>query len=112
MNKLVVVWKSDHDIDIHNFVIPYVLNSKKKQWFDDVELLIWGASQKKVIEDQSVLDKVRMIIQNNIRVLACKMCADNIQATKLLEENGVEVTYTGTYLSEQLISDHTKVLTI
>ena len=31
--KLLVVWKSNNDIDIHNFIIPYAYNAKVKSWF-------------------------------------------------------------------------------
>lgn len=44
MNKLVVLWKTDNLIDIQEMVIPYIHNSKKKNWWDEVEVIIWGAS--------------------------------------------------------------------
>ena len=58
MSKVVVVWKTENEIDIHNFVIPYVYNSKKQGWFDEVEVLIWGASQEKVMNTPLIQDRI------------------------------------------------------
>ena len=112
MKKLLVVWKSDNEIDIHNFVIPYVYNAKKHEWFGDVELLIWGASQEKVMEDTVIQQRVKNIIKNEIKVYACKMCADNVGATELLEGLGVKVMYTGVFLSDKMKDEETEVITI
>ena len=97
MKKLLVVWKSNNEIDIHNFVIPYVYNSKTHEWFSEVELLIWGASQEKVLEDTIIQQRVKNLVKNDIVVYACKMCADKIMATQLLENLGVKVMYSGVF---------------
>jgi len=112
MKKLLVIWKSDNEIDIHNFVIPYVYNSIKHEWFNEVSLLIWGASQEKVLEDTVVQQRVKNLIKNKVTVYACKMCADNVGATSLLESLGVIVMYSGVYLSDNLKDSETEVLTI
>ena len=112
MKKLLVVWKSDNDIDIHNFIVPYVHNSKKHGWFDDVELLIWGASQHIVTKDSTIQQKVKDLIKNEVKVYACKFCADNVGATKLLESIGVNVMYTGVFLSDKMKDPETEVISI
>jgi len=112
MKKLLVVWKSDNDIDIHNFIMPYVYNSKINVWFDDVELLIWGASQHKVTEDIKIQQGIENLIKNEVKVYACKFCADNVGATLLLESLGVNVTYTGVYLSDKMKDPETEVISI
>lgn len=112
MKKLLVVWKSDNEIDINNFVIPYVYNSKKHEWFSEVELLIWGASQEKIMEDTVIQQRVKNLVKNEVTVYACKMCADNIGATDLLESLGAIVMYTGVFLSDKMKDPDTEVLTI
>ncbi len=49
---------------------------------------------------------------NEIKVSACKMCADNCGATEILESLGVEVLYAGIYLSDNLKDPDTEVFTI
>lgn len=112
MKKLLVVWKTDNDTDIHNFVIPYVYNSKKQDWFDDVELLIWGASQEKITADKMTQTRVGNLVKADIKTYACKMCADKVGATEVLESLGVEVIYTGVYLTEKLKDPQFEVITL
>ena len=112
MKTLLIVWKTNNEIDIHNFVVPYAYNAKRHQWFDHVEVLIWGASQDIVAATPLVQQRVKNLIKNGVDVFACKMCADNIGATKALVELGVEVRYTGDFLSTHLKDPDCEVLTI
>jgi len=112
MSKVLVVWKSNNDIDIHNFVIPYCYNAVVQEWFDEVELLIWGASQEKVLEDTIIQQRVSNLIKNNVKVYACKMCSDKVGASDLLIKLGVNVRYTGDLLSDRLKDSTYEVITI
>lgn len=112
MNKLLVVWKSNNEIDIHNFIVPYCYNAVLQEWFDSVELLIWGASQEAVLNDEKIQERVANLIQNKVTVYACKMCSDALGATKTLEEIGVHVKYTGDLLSNRLKDKEYEVITI
>ena len=108
--KLLIVWKSEHHQDVDYFMLPYAINSKKQGWFEEVNVLIWGASASyaKVYAKKQVQE----LIENNINVLACKYCADKCHATKKLEAQGVEVFYAGEYLSEKMKDPEYKVITI
>ncbi len=112
MKKLLVVWKSSNETDIHSFVIPYVYNAKKHQWFDEVELLIWGSSQEKVLEDTIVQQRVKNLVKNEVAVYACQMCASNVGAQELLESLGVKVMFSGVFLSDKLKDPNTEVITL
>ncbi len=112
MENLLVVWKSDNEVDIHNFVIPYVYNAKRHQWFKEVELLIWGASQQKVLEDTIIQQRVKNLVKNEVAVYACLMCADNVGAKDLLESLGVKVMFSGVFLSDKLKDPHTEIISI
>ncbi len=112
MSKVLVVWKSNNDIDIHNFVIPYCYNAVMHEWFDEVELLIWGASQEKVMEDTVIQQRVANLVKNNVTVYACKMCSDNVGASDVLKGLGVNVRYTRDLLSDRLKDKDYEVITI
>lgn len=112
MKKLLVVWKSEHPVDIEKFIVPFTYNSKEQGWFDSVELLIWGASQLSVKNNESYQQHVKTLVHNGIEVYACKMCADATDATSTLELLGVKVEYTGTYLAERLNSEEWEVITL
>lgn len=110
--KLLIVWKSENEIDIHNFIIPYAYNAKKQEWFEDVEVLIWGASQEKINQTPLIQQRVQNLVKNEILVKACKMCSDKLEATETLQSLGVEVVYTGVYLTEKLNDPNYKVITL
>ena len=112
MKKLLIVWKSNHEVDVHNFVIPYTYNAKVQEWFDHVELLIWGASQELVRDTPLIQERVKNLIKNEIPVYACKMCARNTDALEVLESIGVDVRFAGDLLSDALKDPETEVLTI
>jgi len=112
MKTLLIVWKTNNDIDIHNFVVPYAYNAKRHEWFDEVKVLIWGASQDVVVKTVLIQQRVLNLIKNGVQVLACKMCANNLQATEALEALGVDVRFAGDFLSDHLKDPDCEVLTI
>lgn len=110
--KLCVVWKSSNEIDIEKFIIPYIYNSKAKKWFDEVEVLVWGASQEIIANSSLYKQKLKEMVDSGIPVYACKMCADGLNVTDVLESMGVNVIYTGVYLSDQIKNPNTEVITL
>ncbi len=112
MNKLVVLWKTDNIIDVENLVIPYTHNSIKQKWFNEVVLLIWGASQKLLADNDSLKLDVEAMIHDGVRVIACIGCSDNLGVTNELIKVGIEVKGTGVELSDFLKDDNTKIITV
>jgi len=111
MNKLVVLWKSDNLIDIQEMITPYIIASKKNKWWDDVEVIIWGASQKVVASNDDVKRRIALMLKQNIKVYACKKCAEDLQIEKTLSDLNINVIYTGELLTAFLQSD-AKVITL
>ncbi len=111
MKNVVILWKTDNDIDIHNLVIPYAYNALVHKWFDQVTLLIWGASQKRILEDKMISERVKNLNKQGVRTVACKMCAENIHTSDYLKGLSVEVIYTGELLSDALKDPNTEVVT-
>jgi len=112
MSKLLVVWKSDDYRNVDFFISPFALNSKKHEWFTDVEVLIWGASSDYCKVNKSAQNTIKQMVELGIEVRACKFCADKVFATEKLESLGVTVMYTGVYLSEKMKDPEYEVLTI
>jgi hypothetical protein len=79
---------------------------------EDVSVLIWGASAHKIKEDSNAQEKVKKLVEAGIDVKACKYCADQCEASEVLLSLGVDVMYTGVYLSEKLNDENYRVLTI
>jgi len=109
--KLLILWASDNKDSAINMVFMYAENSKIKGWWDDVCLLIWGASSKLVSEDKDIQAHIQALLKRGVRVMACKKCAENSGVVEQLERQNIEVFYTGQFLSDWLKSDD-KVITI
>lgn len=112
MKKLLVVWKSNNWKDVDYFITPFTINSKKNEWFSDVEVLIWGASADYIKASIKAKKVIREMIEMGIEVRACKYCADKVFATKKLEKIGVNVMYTGEYLSDKMKDPNYEVITL
>ena len=55
-SKLLVVWSSaDREVALHN-VFMYTHNAKKRGWWEEVRLLLWGPSDRLLTEDEDGSD--------------------------------------------------------
>jgi hypothetical protein len=111
MNKINILWTSDNKITALNMLAMYVLNSKKKGWWDQVNVIIWGASAKLVASDTQVQTEILEMLNMGITVEACRACAETCGVTSDLEKLGVNVRYMGQPLTEY-IKNGEPVLTI
>jgi hypothetical protein len=98
-DKLVVMWTTGDKEVAMRTVFLYTYNAKKRAWWGDVTLLVWGPSAKLLAEDQDVQDYLKKIQNLGVKVLACKGCTDNYDISEKLIELGVEVRYTGVDLT-------------
>ncbi|MGD2146634.1 MAG: DsrE family protein [Anaerolineae bacterium] len=101
-DRVLIVWTSgDRDVALR-MVFMYASNAKKHGWWGDVTLLVWGPSQKLLVEDEVLQTEIAAGIDLGVRVIACKACADSYPVTDQLERLGVEVFYTGQFLTDWL----------
>jgi hypothetical protein len=104
-DKLLVVWTTaDREVAL-NMVLMYTYNAKVNHWWHQVTLLVWGPSQKLLLTDAEVIDRIAQMKQAGVRLIACKACADNYGITDSLTRLGVEVYGTGPTLTDWLKSD-------
>ena len=110
MKHLVVLWKSSNLTDINELVFPYIYNSKAKKWWDAVEVIIWGDSQRIIHETIEVQEHIKKMMEIGVIFHACKKCAQDLCLIDFLESQHINVQYTGVLLTERLQSD-AKVIT-
>ena len=111
MEKLNILWTSDNKDTLFNMLAMYATNSKKKGWWDEVNVIIWGASAKLVGSDTQVQTEILEMIANGVHFEACKACAENLEVSETLSKLGIDVKYMGQSLTEYLKSE-TKLLSI
>jgi hypothetical protein len=102
MEKLNILWTTDNRDTVFNMLTMYAINSKKRGWWDEVNVIIWGASVKLVGTDPQVQTEVMEMLNNGLTVEACKDCCDNFGMTENIQKLGVNVRYMGQPLTEYL----------
>lgn len=101
-DSLVVVWSSgDRDV-ADKMVFMYTLNSKLKQWWKEVTLIIWGPSAKLISEDQELQDYLDKLKDAGVILEACITCSDMYRVSKKLATLGVDVKPMGLPLTGYL----------
>jgi hypothetical protein len=111
MDKLNILWTTDNKDTVLNMLVMYATNSKINGWWQEVNVIIWGASAKLVGTDTQIQTEVLEMLNHGITIEACNACTDNLGATEKLTELGVNVRYMGEVLTNYLKSGE-KVLTI
>jgi hypothetical protein len=109
--KLVLVWTTADSEVAMNMILMYGRNSKRFDWWDEVNILVWGPSGKTLLGDHELQAEIKAILGEGIEVLACKACADRYGIGNALSEFGVNVLYTGELLTNATKSPEWAVLT-
>lgn len=102
-----ILWTTDNKETAEHMVLLYAHNAKLKGWMDDVTVLVWGASQKLINEDKQIQEKIKLMIADGVKVVACLKCADNMEIKDGLTACNIDVFYTGEFLSEWIKSGDT-----
>ncbi len=110
-DKLIVLWTSGNKEVALNMVFLYTFNAKKKGWWKEISLIVWGASTKLLSEDKELQDYITRIKDAGVQIEACKVCSDNYGVSNQLERLGIEVKLMGVPLTEYLKKGN-KIITI
>ena len=108
---LYLLWTNDNPITAEKMVFMYTKNSLLQGWWENVTLIIWGATAKLVGEDERIQEMIREVSDAGVHISACKACADQLGVTQTLEQMGIEVKYWGPPLTEILKNDE-QLLTV
>lgn len=108
---LFILWTSADPITAQKMVFMYGLNGLNQGWWENVTIIIWGASAKLVAENQEIKSSITNLIAAGVSFSACKACAKQLGVVDILESLGIEVKYWGEPLTNILKSDAT-LLTI
>lgn len=97
-----LLWTRDDPITWRELVMPYATNSLKYGWWDEVTVIIWGASATLAGRDAEVRRDLTALMAAGVHVTACRACAENLGVAEDLVDLGVEVKYWGHPLTEVL----------
>lgn len=110
-DQLTILWTNADPITSEKMVFMYGINSKLENWWNEVTIIIWGATAKLTAENPLIQEKIKQALHVGVHVSACKACADQLGVSQILVDLGVELKYWGEGLTEILREDG-KLLTI
>lgn len=110
-NHLYVLWTNDNPVTAEKMVFMYTTNALRHGWWENVTLIVWGATVNLVCENEMIQKEIQNAMAVGVHVTACKACADQLGATEKLKGMGIEVKYWGQLLTE-LLKNNEKLLTI
>lgn len=111
MDTLHILWTTDNKDTVFNMITMYACNSKRLNWWKNVNIIIWGASAKLIGKDTQVQSEILEMLHQGITIEACKDCCDNFGVTEKLKKLGVVVKYMGEPLTEYM-KNNDKILTV
>ena len=109
--RLAIIWTSGDPDVAHRMTLMYANGAKKRGWFDEVRLVIWGPSQKLVVADKDIRAYIDRLREAGVVVQACLACADSYGIADDLRDIGLEVKYMGEPVSNFLKDDQWEVVT-
>ncbi|SEA24372.1 hypothetical protein SAMN05660420_01572 [Desulfuromusa kysingii] len=90
----VLIWLASGDLDKLQPGIIYGTNARKNGWVDDVQFVVFGESEKVMLEHPETF----AILQEN-NTAYCKFVADDLGITSSLTKKGANIIYVGDYIS-------------
>ena len=108
---LYILWTNDNVITAEKMVFMYGINAMRYGWWDNVTLIVWGATAKLVAENERIQALIAEAREKGVYVTACKACADQLGVSETLEALGIDVEYLGIPLTNVLKNDE-KLITI
>lgn len=110
-NNLYVLW-TNADLDTSlRMVMMYSTNSMLYRWWEQVIVIIWGATAKLAAEDAQVQEAMKLAMNAGVKFTACIACARQLGVVERLEAQGVEVVGWGEPLT-RLLKNNEALITV
>lgn len=110
-SRLFILWTNADPITSEKMVMMYATNSRLKNWWDEVTVIIWGATAAYAAKDAHIQEKIKTAQLAGVFFSACKACAEQLGVAEQLIDLGIEVKFWGEPLT-QLLRDNEKLITI
>ena len=99
-NELNVLWTNSDSVTAEHMVFLYTINAKKRKWFDEVRIIIWGQSAKLAAENETIRNMIKEAISEGVVIDGCLACAKALGVEDQLKALGVNLIYMGEPLTE------------
>ena len=111
-DALFMLWTSGDPDVAHRMALMYSHAAKRFGWYEKVTLVVWGPSQRLLVGDKSLKEKVKAMQDDGVQVEACIACAQGYGLVKDLEALGLPVYGQGKPLSDAMKDPMVSVLSV
>ena len=94
-----ILWTNADPNTSEHMVLIYARNALLNDWWDKITVIVWGGTQKLILENEAVRLKAQMAAQVGVEFTACVACAQNLGVEEQLKEENIEVIRWGEKLS-------------
>jgi len=108
---LYILWTNDNLVTSEKMVFMYGINAKRHGWWENVTIIVWGATAKLAAENHDIQQLIGEAQLEGVHITACKACAKQLGVTETLKNLDIEVIYWGEPLTRVLKGDE-KLITI
>ena len=88
---LYILWTNDNPITAKFMVFMYAINAKKRGWWENVTIIIWGATAKLVSESVEIQSLIKEAQAEGLHISACISCATELGVVENLEALDIEL---------------------
>ncbi len=110
-NTLYILWTNADLLTSQYMVMMYARNSMLRGWWENVTVVIWGATARLAAENAVIQEEMKLAQNAGVKFSACVACARQLGVVSQLEALGAEVVAWGPLLTEILKNDE-KLLTV
>ena len=99
-----ILWTTGDPRTAQSMVLMYAKNSMLRQWWDHVNVIIWGASAKLVAEDETIQTEIELSKHAGVTFTSCIACAVQQGVVDKFNTLGIEMKPWGEPLTELIQS--------
>jgi hypothetical protein len=109
--KLTVLWTSGDPDVAHRVALMDTHAAQQRGWFEEVRLIVWGPSQRILVGDKDLKEKLAAMREDGVVVEACIACANSFGVADQLRALELPVKPMGSPLTEYLKDPEYSVIT-
>lgn len=108
---LFVLWTNPNPIVANEMVFMYTENAKKFSNWEEIMIIVWGATTKLIAEDKQLQERILRMKQLGIRFSACVTCAEDLGVADKIGELGIDLVKWRMPLTD-ILKGNKKLITI
>ena len=104
-NKLNILWTNADPQTAKFMVMMYATASMNRGFFEEVRVIIWGATAKLVAENKEVQQMLQTAREAGVEFSACLACAEKLNVVSELKQLDIELMLWGQPLTDIIKSE-------